>query len=155
MCNCQSTVVCVMCPHLMFPYLVCFLSLFNVIISSFMSSRVCLIIYDLPVYISSCLFSLMSSGLLVIPGVSCLWVLPCPVLSCLDVLSKYYRLSLYPRPRVPVPPSCVHRDRRPDQNRKRHPFTPFCFPVWKVVILFQCLCMSVLRHGSRRSSFPP
>ncbi len=54
----------VMCPHLMFPYLVCFLSLFNVIISSFMSSRVCLIIYDLPVYISSCLFSLMSSGLL-------------------------------------------------------------------------------------------
>ncbi len=31
--NCQSSVVCVMCPHLMFPYLVCFLSLFNVIIS--------------------------------------------------------------------------------------------------------------------------
>ncbi len=88
-----------MCPHLMFPYLVCFLSLFNVIISSFMSSRVCLIIYDLPVYISSCLFSLMSSGLLVIPGVS-----------CLVVLIKYYHLSLYPRPRVPVPPSCVHRD---------------------------------------------
>ncbi len=83
---CQSSVVCVMCPHLMFPYLVGFLSLFNVIISSFMSSRVCLIIYDLPVYISSCLFSLMSSGLLVIPGVSCLWVLPCPAMSCLDVL---------------------------------------------------------------------
>ncbi len=71
-CKCQSSVVCVMCPHLMLPYLVCFLSLFNVIISSFMSSRVCLIIYDLPVYISSCLFSLMLSGLLVIPGVSCL-----------------------------------------------------------------------------------
>ncbi len=69
-----------------------------------MSSRVCLIIYDLPVYISSCLFSLMSSGLLVIPGVSC------PALSCLDVLIKYYHLSVYPRPRVPVPPSCVHRD---------------------------------------------
>ncbi len=118
-----------------------------------MSSRVCLIIYDLPVYISSCLFSLMLSGLLVIPGVSCLWVLPCPVLSCpvlscpvlscpvlscpvlscpvlscpvlscpvlsCPVLSchvlpwcviKYYHLSLYPRLRVPVPPSCVHRD---------------------------------------------
>ncbi len=55
-----------------------------------MSSRVCLIIYDLPVYISSCLFSLMWSGLLVIPGVSCLWVLPSPVMSCLDVLIKYY-----------------------------------------------------------------
>ncbi len=154
-CMCQSSVVCVMCPHLMFPYLVCFLSLFNVIISSFMSSRVCLIIYDLPVYFSSCLFSLMSSGLLVIPGVSCLWVLPCPVMSCLDVLIKYYHLSLYPRLRVPVPPSCVHRDRRPDQNRKRRPFTPYCFLFWKVFILFQCLCMSVPRHGSRRSSFPP
>ncbi len=31
-------------------------------------------------------------------------------LSCLDVLIKYYYLSLYPRLRVPVPPSCVHRD---------------------------------------------
>ncbi len=41
----------------------------------------------------------MLSGLLVIPGVS-----------CLVVLIKYYHLSLYPRPRVPVPPSCVHRD---------------------------------------------
>ncbi len=28
-----SPLSCVMCPHLMFPYLVCFLSLFNVIIS--------------------------------------------------------------------------------------------------------------------------
>ncbi len=35
-------------------------------------------------------------------------------LSCLDVLIKYYYLSLYPRLRVPVPPSCVHCDRRPD-----------------------------------------
>ncbi len=33
--------------------------------------------------------------------------------SCL-VLIKYYYLSLRPRLRVPVPPSCVHRDRRPD-----------------------------------------
>ncbi len=31
-------------------------------------------------------------------------------MSCLDVLIKYYHLSLYPRLRVPVPPSCVHRD---------------------------------------------
>ncbi len=70
-----------------------------------MSSRVCLIIYDLPVYISSCLFSLMLSGLLVIPSVSCL-VLLCPALMSLLNIN----LSLYPRLRVPVPPSCVHRD---------------------------------------------
>ncbi len=33
----------------------------------------------------------------------------CPALSCLDVYIKDY-LSLRPRLRVPVPPSCVHRD---------------------------------------------
>ncbi len=38
------------------------------------------------------------------PGVSC----PCQ--SCLDVSIKYYYLSLSPRLRVLVPPSCVHRD---------------------------------------------
>ncbi len=61
---------------------------------------------------------------------SCL-VLLCPALMSLLNIN----LSLYPRLRVPVPPSCVHRDRRPDQNRKRRPFTPFCFPFWKVFIL--------------------
>ncbi len=40
-------------------------------------------------------------------------VLPCPALSCLVLpwcLIKDYYLSLCPRLRVPVPPSCVHRD---------------------------------------------
>ncbi len=36
--------------------------------------------------------------------------LPCLVLPCLDVFIKDYYLSLRPRLRVPVPPSCVHRD---------------------------------------------
>ncbi len=58
---------------------------------------------------------------------------------------KYYHLSLYPRLRVPVPPSCVHRDRRPDQNRKRRPVTPFCFPFWKVLFC-SSVCVS-LSHG--------
>ncbi len=34
--------------------------------------------------------------------------LSCHVLPCCVI--KYYNLSLYPRLRVPVPPSCVHRD---------------------------------------------
>ncbi len=55
-------------------------------------------------YISSCLFSLISSGLLVTSR--CILSL-CLVLSCLDVLIKDYYLSLYPCLRVPVPPSCV------------------------------------------------
>ncbi len=45
-----------------------------------------------------------------LPGVSCLWVLPCPALSCPDVLLKTIILSLRPRLCVLVPPSCVHRD---------------------------------------------
>ncbi len=49
---CQSSVVCVMCSRLLCPYLVCFLSSLSVIMSLSLSSRVCLIIYDLPVYIS-------------------------------------------------------------------------------------------------------
>ncbi len=93
-------------------------------------------------YISSCLFSLILSGLLVTSR--CILSLS-PALSCLDVI-KYYYLSLRPRPRlrVPVPPSCVHRDRRPDPNRKRRPFTSFCFRFQKSFVLFQsvCLCLS-------------
>ncbi len=62
--------------------------------------------------------------------------------SCLDVIKDYY-LSLRPRLRVPVPPSCVHRDRRPDLNSKRRTFTSFCFfRFLKSFYLFQCVCLS-------------
>ncbi len=75
----------------------------------------------------------------------------CPALSCLDVYIKDYYLSLRPRLRVPVPPSCVHRDRRPDRNSKRRPFTSFCFVRFlKSFYLFLCF-VSVPRQGSRRS----
>ncbi len=40
--------------------------------------------------------------------------LPCLALPCPDVFIKDYYLSLSPRLHVPVPPSCVHRDRRAD-----------------------------------------
>ncbi len=48
---CQSSVVCVLCSRLLFPYLVCFLSLLSVIISLFSSSGICLSIYVYPVYL--------------------------------------------------------------------------------------------------------
>ncbi len=77
-------------------------------------------------------------------------------MSCLDVLIKYYHLSLYPRPRVPISLLCVHRDRKPDQNRKRCPFTPFCFPFLKSfyfvpVFVYVCLGMEVAARHSRHS----
>ncbi len=47
-----------------------------------------------------------------------------------------------------VSPCCVHRDRRPDQNSKRRPHTPFCFVHFlKVFVWF---LLFVPRHGSRR-----
>ncbi len=62
-------------------------------------------------------------------------VLPCPALSCLDVAIKYYYLSLHPRLRVPVPPSCVHRDRRPDLTVSGAPSPRFVlFVFWKVFL---------------------
>ncbi len=70
--------------------------------------------------------------------------LPWPALPCLDVFIKDYYLSLRPRLHVLVPPSCVHRNRRPDPNRKRRPFTLFCFRFWKFLfcswVLSVCVC---------------
>ncbi len=86
-------------------------------------------------YISSCLSSLIWSGLLVTSR--CILSL-CLVLSCLDVIKDYY-LSLRPRLRVLVPPCCVHCDRRLDLNSKRRPFTSFCFVrLLKSFYLFLC-----------------
>ncbi len=52
------------------------------------------------------------------PGVSCpcqsCLVLPCPALMSPLIIIDY--LSLRPRLRVPVPPSCVHRDRETQET---------------------------------------
>ncbi len=77
---------------------------------------------------------------------SCL-VLLCPALMSLLNIN----LSLYPRLRVPVPPSCVHRDRRPDHNRKRRPFTPFCFRFLKS-FYFVPVCLSRDKEVAARHS---
>ncbi len=50
---------------------------------------------------------MISSGLLVTPGVSCLSALPCPALSSLKtVIWVYVLVSMFL-----VPPCCVHRDK--------------------------------------------
>ncbi len=79
-----------------------------------------------------------------LPGVSCLCFLPCPALSCLDVI-KYYYLSLRPRLRVPVPPSCVHRDRRPDQTVSGAHSPRFVFRFQRSFDLFQSVCVCLSR----------
>ncbi len=74
------------------------------------------------------------------------------VMPCHALMSplKTIILSLRPRLRVPVPPSCVHRDRRPDltvSGARSLRFVLFVF--WKVFI---CSCLSVPWQGSRHSS---
>ncbi len=85
--------------------------------------------------------SLISSGLLVTSR--CILSLS-PALSCLDVLIKDYYLSLSPRLRVPVPPSCVHRDRRPDLQQYAAPIylVLFCLFFEKFLFCSWVLCLS-------------
>ncbi len=90
----------------------------------------------------SCLFSSMWSGLLVIPGVSTLPCLPL-MLSLKTIILKYFLVCVFL-----ISPCCVHRNRRPDQNSKRRPFTSFCFVrFFKCVSLFLCFCPSCSRFA--------
>ncbi len=64
--------------------------------------------------------------------------MPCPAL-----MSPLNIISLRPRLRVLVPPSCVHRDRRPDLTVSGAHSPRFVF-VFESFVLFQsvCLCLS-------------
>ncbi len=138
---CQSSVVCVMCSRLMFPYLVCFLSSFNVIISWFCSSCVCLI--NVCILVPACSVSCRLVYSL-LPGDSV--SLPSLVLPCLVIIKDYY-FEFTPRLRVPCSSRCVHRDRRPDLtvSGAHSPCFVFCF------LKVFCSCLSVPQQGSRRS----
>ncbi len=75
------------------------------------------------------------------------------VLSCL-VLIKYHYLSLRPRLRVLVPPSCVHRDRRPDLTISGAHSPCFVFRFSTVCFVLVCLSRSkevAARHPARSS----
>ncbi len=76
----------------------------------------------------------------------------CLVLSCLVVIKDYY-LSLCPRLRVPVPPLCVHRDRRPDLTVSGVHSPRFVF-VFESFILFQSVCLCLSR-GKEVATRPP
>ncbi len=103
---CQSSVMCVFCSRLLCPYLVCFLSLFSVIISKFLSS--CLGLLSM---IILCIYSPVCSvsvGLVysLLPVFLCI----CPALPCLallvrikDCIFEFILISVFL-----VPPCCVH-----------------------------------------------
>ncbi len=84
--------------------------------------------------------------------VSVYLALSCPALSCpaLFGVIKDCHLSY-----ILVPPSCVHRDRRPDQNSKWCPSSSFCcvFFIKKKKKVLICSCLSVPRLTQARHSW--
>ncbi len=92
------------CVHIWFVSCPCFMSLWVKYVPAVFVS----LCVNYPVYISPVFWVWFGLVYSLFPSVS---VHVSPALSCLDVYIKYYYLSLSPRLRVPVPPSCVHRDR--------------------------------------------
>ncbi len=129
------SVVCVMCSRLLCPYL----SSVLVILSSFLSSCVCLIIYDYTVYfiVLSVQFDLVWSTQL-LPGVPvCVYLAsPCPAQPCLDSLKTVY-LSYILVCVLLDSPSCVHRDRY-CQILLQIKFMVFYLNILNISVIYSC-----------------
>ncbi len=124
------------CVHIWFVSCPCFMSLWVKYVPAVFVS----LCVNYPVYISPVFWVWFRLVYSLLPGVSVhvSLALSCPALF---VKIKDYYLSLSPRLRVLVPPCCVHRDRRPDLNSKRRPFTSFCFVRFlKSFYLFLFVC---------------
>ncbi len=106
------------------------LSMFQLCLSRYVLITLCILVLSFE-------FDLVWSGLLVTSR--CILSLSL-VLSCLDVIIKDYYLSLRPRLRVLVPPSCVHRDRRPDLTVSGAHSPRFVFRFQKSFVLFLLVC---------------
>ncbi len=72
--------------------------------------------------------------------------MPCPAL----MFIKDYHLSLRPRLRVLVPPSCVHRDRRPDLTVSGAPSPCIVFRFSKVFCFVLVFCLSLCKEVAAR-----
>ncbi len=96
----------------------------------------------------SCLLNSISSGLLVIPGVSTLPCLPL-MLSLKTIILKYLLVCVFL-----VSPWCVHRDRRPDQTVSVVPSLRFVLFVFSSVSLYPVFLslMLAVRGSLRRRS---
>ncbi len=106
--------------------------------------------------IKSRLFSSMSSGLLVIPGVSTLPCLPL-MLSLKTIIWKYFLVCVFL-----VSPCCVHRNRRPDQTVSVVPSPRFVLFVFSSVLFVPVFCPSwqasphaASPHARRSREFMP
>ncbi len=94
----------------------------------------------------SCLLSSISSGLLVIPGVSTLPCLPL-MLSLKTIILKYFLVCVFL-----VSPCCGHRDRRPDQTVSVVPSPRFVLFVFSSLWFVPVFCPS--RQASPLAASP-
>ncbi len=89
----------------------------------------------------SCLLNSISSGLLVIPGVSTLPCLPL-MLSLKTIILKYFLVCVFL-----VSPCCGHRNRRPDQTVSVVPSPRFVLFVFSSVLFVPEFCPSCSRFA--------
>ncbi len=103
--HCQTSVLYVLCSRLLFPYMVCFLSSFHVIMSLFGSRCVCVIV-NYPVYLSP-VFEFHFVWSTCYSRCFCVSTLPCLTLmsSLKTIILKYLLVCVFL-----VSPCCVHRD---------------------------------------------
>ncbi len=91
----------------------------------------------------------MSSGLLVIPGVSTLPCLPL-MLSLKTIILKYFLVCVFL-----VSPCCVHPWQKTRPNSKRRPFTSFCFVrFFKLFVCSWVLSLAASESARREPSCP-
>ncbi len=91
----------------------------------------------------------MSSGLLVIPGVSTLPCLPL-MLSLKTIILKYLLVGVFL-----VSPCCVHRDRRPDLTVSVVPSPRFVLFVFSSVLFCSCVLSLAASESARREPWCP
>ncbi len=104
----------------------------------------------------SCLLNSISSGLLVIPGVSTLPCLPL-MLSLKTIILKYFLVCVFL-----ISPCCVHRNRRPDQTVSVVPSPRFDLFVFSSVLFVPVFCpsrqaspLAASPHARRSREFMP
>ncbi len=121
------------CVHIWFVSCPCFMSLWVKYVPAVFVS----LCVNYPVYISPVFWVWFRLVYSLLPGVSCLWVLPCPALMSIKTIIWVYVLVcvfLYP-------PSCVHRDRRPDPTVSGAPSPRFVLFSFLKVLFCSCVCV--------------
>ncbi len=139
---CQTSVVCVLCSCLLFPYMVSFMSL---LVNSVPGVCVWLCVYY-PVYLSHVCWVPCRLVYSLFPVFLSVYI----ALSYLDVFIEDYYFEVSPRLRVPRFSLLCAPWQKTRPNSERRPFTSFCF-----VRFFKFFLCSCVLSARRQPSCPP